>query len=1336
MHTPRHPVSPAVPPSAQQWRRRAAAAWCALLLAVGALCWSGAATAGAVPGNTAVTASASQVASELFVAGDVQRLSQEPSGTVDVALEQVLQQLYRDNPTLPVGDAVSAIQNLEGAVSGAGAAGSAATLADMAPNERIVNVFYTMLSASKSDLAPDIDTAVTQVVDRALTESSNSLVSDGQAFDAGADSQSTLSYGDFSPAQTLQGTTELAGQDAAFGEARDALWESDSHESVFSNTDQLLASDPALDNPAVKSIVNQLNADGGLDSTTGDLETAVDAGVSLIDAQACANDNQVALAAVTTAGHARAAGETGAITCTSGALHDAEVVGQACPSGPSTNTSACTEAIDNAKPDVTAEQQTIADEEAATTFDAGLLGEADSALQKSEFAAEEASSELVIEETDFLNTGALGILDTFGEDAGADVGSLSLAELNPVFAVAGLLSIVQQVLGGFNGPNPDTLILQAIQNVSTQLSAFEQFTATAFGAINSQLSTISGQVALESFQLSTQINDVQQAVNTLGGQLTNLQDSVDHLQSEVQSLFAAGANNDLGTIINTDLGYQAANGVPLPQQQFANAAGMLLQDATSTALSPTVLAQPSSYDALGAYAQLIGDGSADALNANINLFNQFPMSVTDSPFQWSGSLTTGCAANGNAAQGVCLPNPAYWSTASRAFAQLLLENPSYVTPAREQQLQAMQQEGQLLQQAIAQISASNDGGSGRTGNTTLNNALDYFLYWGEQNHAGSTPPSLAQALENAEQAYLQTQLIPGQGTLNAQGVNPWGGATQTPDVNNIVGETGFSNVPLCSGYAGLQPGYITNPDLPQLNAQQIENLPPLVLNAVRLGIGSISDCWFANLVTRANNQPGIQMNIGFSYQGPAGTNIDVGVGDIDANASGNDCAFNPQASNGTVEGEKADAIASVLERWPGVTTVTQLPSCPDVYDETLQPSSLLTNPLPSDVSGYLTAAVTARLTQLGQGADETILNNGSTLSSGTGDATNVAAAAERTAGADALLDGYIRLGLSQALSSDDTLQGLVNGAAADPLTQPQWNTPFAPDIVHQVIDLYQAADQNDTTVDPATLVGPAIASYGGALGSALVNDIAPHAFSAVQARAAVTTGAGQPAEENPLITSTVDRLALTQQIVTAALNGTLNTSATTTTTSSTPTSTGTTQHQHQHEHEHEHEHETSTSTTTTATTTPAPTPQPTATTTTTSTTSSASSAAASSRHGARVACTLAPSGGKVLLAAAKPKRGKVTAKPGVLTLAVHCNQAARVSLTGTVSTATAKARFAPVTAAVKPGVPLTLALRLPAASLRSLALGKRERATFVLTATNAIGASTANATLQRLVPVR
>ena len=90
-----------------------------------------------------------------------------------------------------------------------------------------------------------------------------------------------------------------------------------------------------------------------------------------------------------------------------------------------------------------------------------------------------------------------------------------------------------------------------------------------------------------------QLTQVQQQITQLASKLTTLQSSVDHLQSEVQSLFAQGAKNDLGTLVNQDLGYQQANGVPLPQSQFAQAAGALYQDATSTALSSTVTAPPS-----------------------------------------------------------------------------------------------------------------------------------------------------------------------------------------------------------------------------------------------------------------------------------------------------------------------------------------------------------------------------------------------------------------------------------------------------------------------------------------------------------------------------------------------------------------------------------------------------------------------------------------------------------------------------------------------------------------------------------------------------------------------
>src|SRR5690242_7953543 len=67
--------------------------------------------------STPVHASAAQVAQYLFVAGDVGRLSQIPSGTEDVVLEKVLQELYAEHPTLPPATAVSDIQGLQTVLS-------------------------------------------------------------------------------------------------------------------------------------------------------------------------------------------------------------------------------------------------------------------------------------------------------------------------------------------------------------------------------------------------------------------------------------------------------------------------------------------------------------------------------------------------------------------------------------------------------------------------------------------------------------------------------------------------------------------------------------------------------------------------------------------------------------------------------------------------------------------------------------------------------------------------------------------------------------------------------------------------------------------------------------------------------------------------------------------------------------------------------------------------------------------------------------------------------------------------------------------------------------------
>lgn len=99
--------------------------------------------------STPVHLSAAQVAQTLFIAGDVGRLGQIPSGTEDVVLEKVLQQIYTDNSTLAPSQAVADIQGLQSALTSGSQAISPATLTVMAGNERILAILRAL-----SDSAP------------------------------------------------------------------------------------------------------------------------------------------------------------------------------------------------------------------------------------------------------------------------------------------------------------------------------------------------------------------------------------------------------------------------------------------------------------------------------------------------------------------------------------------------------------------------------------------------------------------------------------------------------------------------------------------------------------------------------------------------------------------------------------------------------------------------------------------------------------------------------------------------------------------------------------------------------------------------------------------------------------------------------------------------------------------------------------------------------------------------------------------------------------------------------------------------------------------------------
>jgi hypothetical protein len=1240
------------------------------------------ANAASSPGTT-VHLSSAQVAQTLFVAGDVGRLSQIPSGTEDVVLEKVLQQLYTDNPTLPVSQAVSEIQGLQATLSSGSQAISPATLTVMGGNERILAILRAL---SGSNPSPDVLHALAQVTNDALTASAQSTQFLGQAFDASADSLDTLSYKDFSPAGTLASTASLARTNMLFGQARDALWKQASDESVFDSTQTLLGENPALQNSAINALVAMLSADGSLDTTVGQLESLITGGVQVITHQNCT-------LATGTSG-------TAPNDCASGALHDAELVAQNCPNGPADTSTACQNARNQAKNDAPGELGSISAQQAATAAEAQVLSDADATLGTAEVAQSEAAVELADEENAYLNYQSFQQTEKASFDVLNLAVSLSVSEIDPVAAVGALLNVVGDATGfAFSGPDPNTLILQGIQSIAQQLSDFEQYTQSAFQAVDTQLSNISNQVA----QIAAQITQAQQQLTQLATQVSTLQSSVDHLQSEVQSLFAQGARNDLGTLINQYVGFQQANGTPLPQTQFAQAAGALYQDATSTALTQTLLTVPTGFDALNADSLVTGSDPL-TLDTNTNLFNFFGAGVSDAPpsVGWPGALTTTCPPNANLGQDLCLPDPDFWATSARAFSQLLLENPSYVTPIRIAQLQAIQQEGQLIANALGQLSVDNAGAdAGGTGNKTLDAAINYFRYWGDNNDHGGAAPSLYTALKNEEQRYLTTATVPTSPQLNVAPVNPWGTTQQLPDVAGLQTLSSLRNIPLCAQDAGFYGVSPTSEELPSLPHSLIGFIDPQFENAARLGVGTITACWVSVASNDNGNNFDLTTQIKYFYTGGSVSNEEIATaGSTDPGVF--DCAGTPNP----MQPFTPDILATVIGGWmKGGSS-----NCPDVSG-TLTGSNLS----PLDGLQAATGAVAIELANLRNSVYNDIIGGGSGLTAGDSLATNVEQAATRLDGANELLDGYVSLGLPQSLASDDTLQGLVSGTNSDtfaPASGGLAGAAQAANVAAQVVNLYKAAINDDAAgvvppADPANLAASLVDQRASQLAAAINAHIVTSGAQAdalqghVRLSAGVTTAQTSStvfAEENPYIGPTLDRLDETALV----LNDEMNTSAATATT-------------------------------------PAPATAP----------ATSSVPASNPVQSAPAKCTLKVTSNKVLLAApkGKPKKGAPAVKPGTLTLTVKCDQAGKVKLTGTLTQLIGQKpkhgkqksksyKLGPVSGSAKAGKALTLTIKLAAAAVTALGRGAKESAIFTVTDTNANGGGRATAKVAMLKGIK
>jgi hypothetical protein len=377
--------------------------------------------------------------------------------------------------------------------------------------------------------------------------------------------------------------------------------------------------------------------------------------------------------------------------------------------------------------------------------------------------------------------------------------------------------------------------------------------------------------------------------------------------------------------------------------------------------------------------------------------------------------------------------------------------------------------------------------------------------------------------------------VPNLSPLTYGPIDPWGSFTQFPDVTGLLATSEFTDAKytVCPTgdpeLNGVNLGDYVYPEI--LNGQTIGFLPTEVLNALRLGIGTLSACWTANFETGESGSGGpLSLTMVFTYNGPAGSGVSDVVGTINAQAG-----YESNCGDGDDGDTELQAITAIAA------------GCNDTND-LLDQSQFQSASLPADISSYIEPAVTQALTSLQGGVYNDLISN---IQSGDSPApTDVQAAAKRLDGANALLDGYVSLGLPQALTSDDTLESLIAGqnedafALTDPRDNP-WGVAFASNVPDALIDLYQAALTTLPNFDPTQLIAKDVlaraADLDAAISPHIVNATVPTSMAARERsaglgqglrEAAVASGSTTPdsgvlAEDNPLIAPTIATLSQT-----------------------------------------------------------------------------------------------------------------------------------------------------------------------------------------------------------------
>ena len=566
-----------------------------------------------------------------------------------------------------------------------------------------------------------------------------------------------------------------------------------------------------------------------------------------------------------------------------------------------------------------------------------------------------------------------------------------------------------------------------------------QFSQESFHELNTQVAQLTSQLAQDTYEEKLELG-------ALAEKLAFTQQTIYQLEDQLQTLFSTQVKAELETTIADSVGWLRRSGQLLSSSKLQESLVGLKKYATEIANGALTNKESQPYTFEGADVQLPSkkSGEPEELNEDITYLMRFAVA--------QGWVTSAIPTT--------IANTTFWSEGARAYAQLMLENQSHLTPENIVGLKSLETEGLTLEKA--QSPWSEPSGKGPTGNEVLDKALEKFV------QAASKPGvegkrSVTEVLEEGAIKTFENSL---KAVNNGKAGNPtkidlWGGINQTFNLTLVEEQK----------YPALT---FSNHSLP-LNAMGLNLLPRAIVNGVRMGfIGPKGSGDEIEAVLEGEAPFGIQkctnLKLYFSHNPVAGYE--------------GPCAFEGQ------------------------------PSQQETFEEALN----------SLVGYYLQAeAYRGGLQELEKEGDPAV---------------------KRLAGARALVQGYFKVGLPQAVSSDPTLESDIEGTNAQFL-DPEPGTPRAlPEELaaltsnwissRQQLLLTPLKEQEAALKD--NLIGD-IATRSKAWATQIEEQVKPYIegkaqeFVEHQGEKCESESCGKVNEQSPIIESTINRIQLTRDVL-------------------------------------------------------------------------------------------------------------------------------------------------------------------------------------------------------------